>query len=87
MGVNAVKENASQQGTTNVAPRPAHKNVRNVAYVLLHIHSQVLKRGAKNGDTHPLEKTGEQLESSLRCKSSEYDAKNTSTSANCHISL
>lgn len=56
MGVRAVEENASQERTADVARRAADEDVRNVADVLLHIHSQVLERGAKNRDTHPLGK-------------------------------
>lgn len=56
MRIRAVDESASQEGTGDIARRAADEDVGNVADVLFHIHSQVLERGAKNRDAHPLEK-------------------------------
>lgn len=54
--VHAVDEGASQEGPGDVAPGAADEDVRNVADVLFHIHSQVLERGAEDRDAHSLEK-------------------------------
>lgn len=57
MRIRAVDGSASQEGTGDIARRAADEDVGNVADVLFHIHSQVLERGAKNRDAHPLGKT------------------------------
>lgn len=54
MGVHAVEEDASDEGSADVASGAAHEDVGDVADVLLHVHGQVLERGAENGDAHPL---------------------------------
>lgn len=63
MRVHAFEENASYEGTADVARGASNKDVRDVADVLLHIQSQVLKCGAEDGDTHPLQ----EQETGTRC--------------------
>lgn len=55
MRIHAVEERASYEGSANVARRAANKDVGDVADVLLDIHSQVLKRRAKDRYAHPLQ--------------------------------
>lgn len=48
MGVHAVEENASYEGSPDVSRRAADEDVGDVADVLLHIHGQVLESGTEN---------------------------------------
>lgn len=61
MGVHAVKENPPNERSTNVASRAPYEDVGDVADVLLHIQSQILKGGAENRDAHALQRGGGQV--------------------------
>lgn len=48
MGVHAVEQDASQEGSSNISRRASDKDVGDVADVLFHIHSQVAEGRAEN---------------------------------------
>lgn len=54
MGVHPLKQNASDQGAPDVAPRAAHEDVGDVADAPVHVLCQVFEGGAEDRDAHSL---------------------------------